>query len=243
MMRASVIAPVKSLARRTLERAGWLLEKTPGHLSLASHVIKLIGAYDIDCVLDIGANRGQYGSLLRAAGYRGRIVSFEPVPEAFAELESAARGDAAWETHQLALADRSGTMPLNVAASSSVSSFLTPTIDYVAGYAGGRVERTEDVRVERLDILAPDLGFRCALLKSDTQGYDLHVIEGAVGCLKDVAAVQIEMSAMPIYEGMPNLTDALASMRERGFTPSGIFPVSMDEKLRAYEFDGVFVRA
>ena len=62
----------------------------------------------INLVLDVGANTGQFGRSLRNRGYAGRIISFEPVKEAFTALENAARGDDLWTTSNLALARRAG---------------------------------------------------------------------------------------------------------------------------------------
>lgn len=50
---------------------------------------------DVDAVVDVGANAGQYGELLRASGFRGRLISLEPVGEAFEQLLRRARADRA----------------------------------------------------------------------------------------------------------------------------------------------------
>ena len=51
------------------------------------------------------------------------------------------------------------------------------------------------------------------LLKTDTQGWDLEVIEGAAGCLERVVALQVELSVRPIYEGSPGWLEVLARLR------------------------------
>jgi hypothetical protein len=59
----------------------------------------------IDTVPDIPANSGRFAIELGGLGYRGRIVSFEPLGEAFAQLQKSALRDAAWRTLNLALGD------------------------------------------------------------------------------------------------------------------------------------------
>src|SRR5213079_2241365 len=51
---------------------------------------KQLQSFAIDLVLDVGANRGQTGTLLRAAGYTGEIISFEPLRGAFDVLAKTA---------------------------------------------------------------------------------------------------------------------------------------------------------
>ena len=53
----------------------------------------LLDTRDIRLILDVGANTGQYGSLLRSTyGYRGRILSFEPLTTAHTALRTRASG-------------------------------------------------------------------------------------------------------------------------------------------------------
>ena len=52
---------------------------------------------EINCVIDVGGNRGHFAERLRALGYRGRIVSFEPSPSTLPVITAAAAKDGRWE--------------------------------------------------------------------------------------------------------------------------------------------------
>ncbi len=54
------------------------------------HAIELINRHNIDLVIDVGANMGQFGIDLRSAGYDGQIISFEPITECYDHLQSIA---------------------------------------------------------------------------------------------------------------------------------------------------------
>src|ERR1700722_9521358 len=105
--------------RKLRQRAGIELVRARKNPNLSD----FIDNRRINLVLDVGANTGQFGQLLRRRGYAGQIISFEPVKEAFRELESAARGDDLWTTANLALGPSSGVMAINISKNSQFSSF------------------------------------------------------------------------------------------------------------------------
>lgn len=211
---------------------------------LGSHLRKLFSILQINCVLDVGANQGQYGLFLRRAGYNGRIVSFEPVPDDFEVLAQQAAADPDWEAYCLALGDEDCAREMHVVGADSLfNSFLAPGM-YMRRWGLLADERLE-VPVRRLDGLFPDLMDSLdrprVYLKSDTQGYDLHVVEGATGVLSSIHALQVELALQPIYEGMTPYRDVLAALKKKGFDVSGFFPISLDDRLRLMEADCVLV--
>lgn len=54
--------------------------------ALKSHLIHIFKKNQINCVFDIGANKGQYARQLRELGYDGLIFSFEPTSHAYGSV-------------------------------------------------------------------------------------------------------------------------------------------------------------
>jgi FkbM family methyltransferase len=200
----------------------------------------------VGCVIDVGARTGDYGALLRALGFGGTIVSVEPVAESFAALERRAAADPGWHAHRLALGREAGRARIGVARESNFSSFLAPTRFSLEWFGGSAVAREEEVDVQRLDAVFDSLvtpaGPVPVLLKTDTQGFDLEVLEGARGCLDRVAALQVELSVRPVYEGAPDWLEAVGFVRSLGFRAVHLTPVGRDAELGLVELDGLFVR-
>lgn len=218
------------------------------HSSLQGHLAQVLKKLKINCVIDVGANEGQHGRLLRGLGYQGRIVSFEPISAVHDVLASACANDEHWSSHQLALGSSDTTQLINVANRSVLSSFL-PASEF-ARMQHARwtdVVHTEEVKVCRLDALfdrvVRGLPTPRVFLKMDTQGYDLKVFAGAEGCLSDILGLQTELSALPLYTGMPDYLDALPCFRKHGFEATGFYPVFREKKSMVLgEIDCVMVR-
>ncbi|MFY2859808.1 FkbM family methyltransferase [Mycobacterium sp. THU-M104] len=215
--------------------------------ALAHHLNRLFAQLDIDCVLDVGANRGQYRDFLRrSVGYEGWIISFEPVRRNVRIMEAAAARDPRWIVRGCALGRANGQRDINVMRSDDLSSFLTPDDSVVNQFREVNVvDRTESVEVKRLDAVLPELRasypMRNVYLKMDTQGLDLEVIEGAGAELHGVGALQTELSVRPLYSGIPSYQDTLHTLENRGFSISTICPVSLDEAMRVIDLDCVMV--
>ena len=208
---------------------------------LGHHLRHLFAQHQIDCVLDVGAQHGVYGRWLRGNGYRGTLVSFEPVSESFALL--AAGCDPKWRAVQCALGSADGQSDISVSRLPQLSSFRVRNAYSREGFGSAMdTVATETVKVRRLDSVWDDHvphGAR-VYLKVDTQGWDLEVLAG-LGDRRPLA-LQTEVAVQPIYEGAPPMRDSLDALERMGYVPSGVFPVSMDKAMRLIEFDCVAVR-
>ena len=196
----------------------------------------------IELVIDVGANVGQFGQALRAVGYRGRILSFEPLEEAYRALTQVAARDGSWETVNSALGEDEGSASLAVMKSSVFSSFHMPAAGAATAQFAEQnvVAAHQEVPVRRLDTVLEERSLRPLLartmLKCDTQGHDRHVLEG-LAWASELALLQIELSAVPVYEGTPTMGEMLEYVDGLGFAPILLSPINRGPDGSAIEFD------
>ncbi|HEY5477370.1 MAG TPA: FkbM family methyltransferase [Tepidiformaceae bacterium] len=179
-----------------------------------AHLKDLLEALCVNCVLDVGANCGQFARDLRGIGYVGRIISFEPVQREFAALTTTFAGDPLWSGHQVALGAEEKMTEIGVCDMTVMSSMLD-SLD-----PDSQV-KMQEVRLRRLDEMLPTLISSIdsprVFLKMDTQGFDLEVFKGAQGCMSDIVGLQSELSVIPLYDKMPHYLEALATYEDSGF--------------------------
>ena len=180
---------------------------------------------EIDIVLDVGANVGQFGKSLRASGYRGKIVSFEPIPSVHKILAEKASADGNWETHNFALGEVATETTINVTDYSTFSSILPQTMAATQFDDTATVTHAEAIKVGTLDDCCPVLTGN-PLLKIDTQGYERQVLEGARHVLPKMKAILMELPIIRLYEGVWQFHEAIEFMAEIGFVPAQIHPVN-----------------
>jgi len=206
-------------------------------------LVAMLDRHGVNLVFDVGANVGQYGQALRASGFAGRIVSVEPVGTAHAELARTAAADPLWQvTPPAAVGAASGTIAVNVSASSDMSSVLPFTPEAARDLDSDRMIARETVpMITVADLIARYAGSTDRiLLKSDTQGYELEVLRGAGGHIDRLSGLQLELSLYPIYVGQPTWRETVDMLLPRGFDIHLIIPGYFSRRLgRLVEMDVV----
>jgi len=234
-------------ARSIARRAGIDVSRYHPALDWKRQFVTQLESHQVNVVLDIGANSGQYAADLRRSAYKGRIVSFEPLAGPFSLLESRAATDPLWDCQRCALGDSDGTVSINVAGNDGESSSVLPMLQShrdafpAASYIG-----TEQVAIHRLDSLAPDIlrPADVAFLKIDVQGYEETVLAGSKSTLAErCVGMQLELSLKALYQDSLLIREALDLAYSMGFTLTGLLPVVADySNGRMLQADGIFFR-
>ncbi len=211
---------------------------------LKANRFKLIKTYDIDLVIDVGANEGQFGEELRSFGYTGKIVSFEPLKDAFGKLVSKAGKDEDWDAYNLALGDVSAVSEINIAGNSQSSSILPMGEVHQQSAPESIYVGTQKVEIKRLDELFPKYAhFKNIYLKLDVQGFEKKVFEGAATSLKKIKAVQLEMSLVELYTGESTFFEHSEFLISQGFRLMGLEPGFSDATTgQLLQVDGIWYR-
>jgi len=199
----------------------------------------------IDCVIDVGANIGQFGLELRRLGYSGRIISFEPLSEAYSKLCLIAENDPAWDVINCALGEKNMEAAIHVSNNSLSSSLLQMTDRHTKVAPNSRYIREEPISIRTLDsefskVSSDD---RNIFLKIDTQGYEHNVIAGAAAVMENVQILQVEMSICTLYSGSMLFDDLYEIIHNMGFRLHTLHPVMIDRRNRQLlQVDALFSR-
>ena len=231
----------KLAVRRALHRVDLDVSRGP----YANRLASTLDAEGIEAILDIGANVGQFATMVRRAGFAGRIVSCEPLQGAFGQLSSRAGRDPSWIVVHTAVGSESGTTTINVSANSFSSSVRAMTDEHLTSAPGSEYVGSETVGLATVrDLVAEHrLTPSRTLLKVDTQGFEDEVLTGAGDLLPQFGAIQLEMSLVELYADQKLFHDHYTLLREHGFWLHIIEPGFSGPTGRMLQCDGLFVRS
>lgn len=234
---------LKSVVAASARAAGVDLVRLRGLRHPVGRRARLMTSLGVDLVIDVGANRGQFGLEIRRAGYSGRIVSIEPLAAPYRQLSRLAARDDRWSVIRSAVGPRTSSATIHVAANGGASSSFLPMLDLHARSAPeARYVADERVEVATLDdLVQPQFGDPAAVFtKADVQGYELQVLAGGEATLRRSTLVQLEMSFLPLYETAPSYREILDFMAQHGFRLVGIEPGFASPTGALLQADGLF---
>jgi FkbM family methyltransferase len=241
---------VLNRTKDTLARAGVSLTWYPPPGSYERHLKTLLDNKNINCVLDVGGFDGTYASDLRASGYEGLIISFEPVASSYALLTERMKADRAWIGQPYGLSSSSRQAMIHTYDKGDFNSLLNLKDEAEKAYGLDSAKRSEvAIQLRRLDevlleLVAQHLSAPPKIyMKLDTQGHDKDVFQGADKVLSLIEGFQSEVPAIRCYDGMPSMPQLIEYYAGHGFVPIGFYPVNtFASSMVTPEFDVLFTR-
>ena len=220
----------------------------PSHDGLIEfRFLKECREFATDVILDIGANTGLFGESVRRLGYRGHLVSFEPLSQPHAALIATASVDPLWDVvERCAVGASEGSAKINIAGN-SYSSSLLPMLDRHREAAPG----TEYRGTQRCPVITLDAFIERTFsdpttlfgLKISTQGYQADVLAGLKRNHDRVKVILCEMSILPLYAHAPLMGEVCHLLAELNYRCVALSPVFWDRRNgELLQVDGIFVK-
>lgn len=196
-------------------------------------------------MLDVGASAGEYTEEIRRLGYKGRIVSYEPLSSVYSVLWKKAQADELWDTYRCALGEKEEQTFINIAGNSDSSSLLNMLPLHVQSAPESKYVGQELINVVTLDSVFDAI---CnaddnVYLKIDVQGYESRVLRGAEKALRRIDTIQIEMSLKPLYADSPLFDEMHELMSKQKYQLVSIEPGHESrESGELLQFDAIYHR-
>jgi len=175
---------------------------------------------NINYILDVGANEGQFVKELRFYGYKDKVVSFEPLLEAHKKLTEISKNDNDWEIFRpLALGNKNTKNIINISKNSVSSSILNMSEEHIANAPESRFIGKQSIEEIKLDDIFNELKIenKNLFLKIDTQGYEFQVLEGVQKNLYLFKGILVEVSLSELYEGQKPWLEIINLIQSHGF--------------------------
>lgn len=177
----------------------------------------------IDTIFDVGANIGQYAKALRRFGFKGKIISFEPLEKEKNLLDIEMADDYNFESLNYALGNKNKTLKINV-AQNSVSSSILKTHERHLNYDKKTISKEKKkIKMRKLDYFANKIKKNRTMLKLDTQGFEYEALSSAKNIIKDFKLIQLELSFQEMYYKEKNWLKTLDFLQNKGFYVIDIF--------------------
>ena len=199
---------------------------------------------NINTILDIGANVGQFAKEIRNSLLNVKLYSFEPIKSCHQKLNEEMMSDRNFKSFNFALGETNSQTIINVSSYSPSSSLLKMADSHKNLFPHTKDSQSESIEVRRLDDVWSKLDIRKnILIKVDTQGYEDKVITGGIKSFSEAKIILIEASFVRLYENQPLFDDIYEKIKSLGFTYHGALHQKINKKTGEVIFeDAIFIK-
>ena len=199
---------------------------------------------NIDTVIDIGANVGEFTFIFHELFPSSQIHAFEPIPECFNKLNNKVSGLENVITYKIGLGSQTRVMNLNKSSHDPASSFRVMSEFHKENYPHSAQSEQINVKVQRLDdILDFTNAEKNIFIKMDVQGFEDEVIKGGLVTFSKAKVIIVECSYRKLYNKEPMFHGIYELLTSLGFEFMGCLKQSENKKDETYlQGDCIFVK-
>lgn len=204
---------------------------------------RVLAALQLNTIVDIGANRGQFALCVRRLYPQAQIFSFEPLSKPARTWTRNFAADPRARLFNKAIAAQTGSATMHVSRWDVSSSLLPFAQAQHDNFPLTEEASREEVQTTTLEACIDAEAIRePALLKLDVQGYELTALQGCGALLDKFKYVYVEASFIELYVGQALATEVVSFLFDRGFKLLCVANLSRGASQRPIQADFLFVK-
>lgn len=193
-----------------------------------THDLKQLECDKEPVIFDVGANKGQSIKLFRKIWSTSIIHSFEPTSSLASILTRDFKNDRTF-INATAMGAQPNKATLFLNQKSGLNSLLLLDTSHENRFRGKKIIAEEEVVVDTVDLYIERSKInKIHLLKTDTQGFDLEVLKGALNSIKSgkIQNILIEINFANMYQNQAKSTTIFEFLLENNFKIIGLYEIS-----------------
>jgi len=183
-------AIIKNIVKHAVTALGYEIHRLPKNkfkILPPENKFKWLRDFDINTILDIGANAGQFALMIKEFFPKATIYSFEPLKDECERLSehldlSSNTATPVWRVFNTGLGDFNGSTKIKRNRISTNSSLLEMTDFFKGAYGDSDLDTwEEEISIWRLDDFVKEKNLELVpalMIKMDVEGYEEKVIRG-----------------------------------------------------------------
>jgi len=212
-----------------------------GIVATTEHIPLLNSLGNLNTIIDIGANKGQFTLAARDTYKKTKIISFEPLTKPSEKFKRFFAKDKNVVLYTYAIGSKTSQSLIHVSKKNDSSSLLPIGSKQSSIFPGTNESHLEKIQISTLhqlikkeDLVSP------VLVKIDVQGYELETLKGCVEYISKFDFILVECSFVELYEGQALAHEIINFLIIHSFYLHGIYNTYFDKKGISIQSDLLF---